>query len=119
MERVPLNIDISPGGDGSLGELSIPPGCGEFWIVPVQRVATTERDSFLVCRGIGLPLPEKAVEAVHRRLRDGFHLFISDVRDLWLAAADLAGLTRMQAFDGTIAKRQSDQRLGFHRKFGI
>ena len=66
-----------PWWDGSLGELSIPPGCGEFWIVPVQRVATTERDSFLVCRGIGLPLPQKAVEAVHRRLHDGLHLFIS------------------------------------------
>jgi len=85
----------------------------------VRGLASSERQAFVVSRGIVVALPKKAVESINRRFHHCLHLLIGDMRDVGLAAADRAWSSSVQVLYGAVAKGQNNKRFCFVSEVGI
>ncbi len=90
----------------------------EFRIVPIEGVATPQRYVFVVGTRIVLQQPDEPVKSIDCGLHQALHLFLGDVRELGLAAANRTRFAIMQILDRSIAKSQSNESFRFIGEIG-
>src|ERR1700674_1731051 len=90
-----------------LGSLFPPLLISQTWTAD-KRSNDVESTRFLIGGRIVVSLPEQTVESIDRRFHQALHLAVGGVGDLLLAAANGAGPSCMQRFDGAVPKCESD-----------